>query len=119
MSNNNNNIKIEIISEPFGDEDEDSIGGCEDLKEILDDTRLGFNLPSNDYSKSGTLDDISVDSYWVAEEEIKEAEQEKKLDPANPNLKKICTKVQQKYAESTQQEQQEESRNKQEKSNEI
>ena len=56
---------------------------------------------------------------FLYQEEIKEAEQEKKLDPANPNLKKICTKVQQKYAESTQQEQQEEARNKQEKSNEI
>ena len=55
----------------------------------LDTNKLGWNLPTNDISKAGQLDNISVDSYIVGEEELKAIEKEKSLDPVNTNYKHV------------------------------
>ena len=55
--------------------------------------KLGWNLPTNDLSKSGKLDTISVDSYWVNEQEIEDIAAEKARDPCNPNYKAVYGKM--------------------------
>ena len=58
-------------------EDACSIGSSKDLlsekdeekDRMLDENRLGFNLPTNDKSKSGDLDNLSVDSYWIDDDD--------------------------------------------------
>jgi hypothetical protein len=45
--------------------------------EQLDQNKLGFNLPTNDKSKDGDLDNLSVDSFWIGDDE--EQENEKKV----------------------------------------
>ena len=55
----------------------------------VDSNKLGWNLPTNDLSKAGQLDNISVDSYIVGDEELKAIEREKALDPVNPNYKQV------------------------------
>ena len=62
---------------------------------------LGWNLPTNDLTKAGTLDNLSVDSYWVGEDEIEEIEKEKQQDPVNPNYKAVYAKIQTKLASAT------------------
>ncbi len=95
-NNNNSNVSIQITQEI--EKDQDSIGDADDLKEEeLNENKLGFNLPTNDLSKSGCLDDQSVDSYFVGDEELKDIDLEKKLDPINPNYKLVYDKIQQKY----------------------
>lgn len=59
----------------------------------LDQGKLGFNLPTNDTTKSGQLDSLSVDSYWIGDDEIEDIEREKQLDPVNPNYKNVYNKV--------------------------
>jgi len=95
-NNNSSNVSIQITQEI--EKDQDSIGDADDLKEEeLNENKLGFNLPTNDLSKSGCLDDQSVDSYFVGDEELKDIDLEKKLDPINPNYKLVYDKIQQKY----------------------
>jgi hypothetical protein len=51
--------------------------------------KLGANLPTNDQTKTGQLDNLSVDSYWVDEEEIDEIDKEKQLDPVTLDYKAV------------------------------
>ena len=97
MNNNNSNVSIQITQEI--EKDQDSIGDADDLKEEeqLNENKLGFDLPTNDLSKSGCLDDQSVDSYFIGDDELKDIDLEKKLDPINPNYKLVYDKIQQKY----------------------
>ena len=99
MNNNNSNVSIQITQEI--EKDQDSIGDADDLKEKeeeqLNENKLGFDLPTNDLSKSGCLDDQSVDSYFIGDDELKDIDLEKKLDPINPNYKLVYDKIQQKY----------------------
>jgi hypothetical protein len=77
-----------------------SIGSADDLineLEAEEKTKLGWNLPTNDKTKAGTLDDISVDSYWVEDEEIENIEKAKEEDPVNPDYKAVYQKVIIKY----------------------
>ena len=47
----------------------------------LEPKKLGFHLPSNDKSKERALDTLSVDSYWVGEDEKDDEEaRENKTD---------------------------------------
>ena len=55
----------------------------------VDVSKLGWNLPTNDLSKAGQLDNISVDSYIVGDDELKAIEREKTLNPVNPNYKQV------------------------------
>ena len=97
------------------DADADSIGSASDLTQLdytepvkvtkppvksslavnpspnlkTDSSKLGWNLPTNDLSKAGQLDNLSVDSYIVGDEELKAIEREKALDPVNPNYKQV------------------------------
>ena len=59
----------------------DSIGDASDL---LDKAKLGFDLPSNDLSKAGKIDQMSVDSFWINDEDIK-IKEESKLDSIKTN----------------------------------
>lgn len=93
-------ICIEEDEDKWNAWENDSIGSANDLENNEQDKeKLGFNLPTNDKTKVGTLDTISVDSYWVGEEEIEEIENEKKLDPINPNYKGVYEKMQAKINE--------------------
>ena len=77
-----------------------SIGSADDLIneiEAEEKAKLGWNLPTNDKTKAGTLDDISVDSYWVEEEEIENIEKAKEDDPVNPDYKAVYQQVKIKY----------------------
>jgi hypothetical protein len=90
----------------WNDWETSSIGSSEDLVNDPNDSHdinvksnektanLGWNLPTNDVTKAGTLDTLSVDSYWVGEEEIEEIEKEKQNDPINPNYKSVYNKIQ-------------------------
>jgi hypothetical protein len=64
----------------------DSIGDAADL---LDSTKLGFDLPTNDSSKAGKLDQMSVDSYWVDDEHIQKINELKKVDPVKPDYQQV------------------------------
>lgn len=59
----------------------------------LETGKLGFNLPTNDTTKSGQLDNLSVDSYWVGEQELEEIEKEKKTDPISLDYKVVYHKM--------------------------
>ena len=111
MNNSQNQeIKIEINEvdrKILDNSDTDSIGSADDL--ILDQNNnknnnnnnlLGFNLPTNDLTRSGQLDNISVDSYWINEEEIDDINKEKELNPVNPNYKSVYKSMIKKYTEN-------------------
>jgi hypothetical protein len=50
----------------------------------LERERLGYDLPTNDTSKVGDLDNLSADSYWVGEDEDEdEEEDENEFDEKN------------------------------------
>lgn len=53
-------------------------------------------MPTNDTTKSGQLDNLSVDSYWVGEEELDEIEKEKQTDPVNVDYKAVYHKIREK-----------------------
>ena len=65
----------------------DSIGDSSDL--LLDKSKLGFDLPSNDQSKAGKLDQMSVDSFWVDDNDIKKIEELKKIDPIKLDFNQV------------------------------
>jgi hypothetical protein len=121
MSSSGGGSTIPTISPPpvvvlVDRDDNDSIGSPCDLfddsdKEVEEETqqqqhldlekkKLGFNLPTNDRTKSGQLDTLSVDSYWVGEDEIDEIESEKQADPVNPNYKNVYTKMKMKQQQN-------------------
>jgi hypothetical protein len=43
-------------------------------KDLLEKNKLGFDLPTNDKTKDGDLDNMSVDSFWIGEDEQDEKE---------------------------------------------
>ena len=101
------NIVTDLNKDPkWNDWETSSIGSSEDLvgggeenmneQSVSGIASLGWNLPTNDLSKAGNLDTLSVDSYWVGEEEIDEIEKEKQIDPINPNYKAVYEKLQNK-----------------------
>ena len=100
-----NLVQIEITKEEDFDED---LGNCDDLLkeegETLEGSKLGWNLPVNDTTKSGKLDSISVDSYWIDDVDINEIQTEKSKDPVNTNYNTTKEKSQQKYQEKINQE---------------
>ena len=97
MNSSVQNISIQISNDLKElEKDTDSIGSFEDLKD-LDEKKLGFNLPTNDLSKAGNLDAISVDSYFVGDDELEDINVEKQLDPMNPNYKIVYEKMKNKY----------------------
>lgn len=59
----------------------------------LERGKLGFNLPTNDKTKSGQLDNLSVDSYWVDQEYMDEVEKEKHLNPVTLDFKTVYHKL--------------------------
>jgi hypothetical protein len=70
-----------------------SFGDTDDLlkdeeSDELCPAKLGFELPTNDKTKVGTLDNLSVDSYWVGEEEIDENEENKQKNTNEKNAAK-------------------------------
>lgn len=69
----------------------------------LECSKLGFNLPTNDSTKLGQLDNLSVDSYWVGETELDEIEKEKKSDPLNVNYKGVYLKLREQQQQQQQQ----------------
>ena len=79
VNDNNNNNRLTTSSMAAGSE--------------LNKFKLGWNLPTNDLSKSGQLDTISVDSYWVDEKQIEDIAAEKAKDPCNPNYKAVYEKM--------------------------
>jgi hypothetical protein len=109
------NIETDVNQNPkWNDWETSSIGSSDDLvREDEDNTNhkannntgasvnLGWNLPTNDLSKAGNLDTLSVDSYWVGEEEIDDIEREKQIDPINPNYKAVYEKMQNKLVISS------------------
>ncbi len=107
-SNQNETIKIEINEvemKTLDNSDASSIGSADDLltdqnNNANDKNFLGFNLPTNDLTKSGQLDNISVDSYWINEDDIDDINREKKLDPVNPNYKSVYKNTIRKFNES-------------------
>jgi hypothetical protein len=42
---------------------------CKESKLNLEKIKLGWNLPINDISKSGKIDRMSVDSFWVSSDD--------------------------------------------------
>ncbi len=106
MNNNENeSIKIEINeveSKTLDNSDAGSIGSADDLLDNNKNNKdfLGFNLPTNDLTKSGQLDNISVDSYWINEDDIDDINREKKLDPINPNYKSVYKNTIRKFKET-------------------
>ena len=42
---------------------------CKESKLNLENTKLGWNLPINDFTKSGKIDRMSVDSFWVSSDD--------------------------------------------------
>jgi len=52
------------------------------------------------------LDNLSVDSYWIEEEELNNIKKEKESHPANPNYKSVYEKVVEKSKSKQQQQQQ-------------
>jgi hypothetical protein len=110
MNNSQNQeIKIEINEvdrQILDNSDTDSIGSADDLidqnnnKNNNNNSLLGFNLPTNDLTRSGQLDNISVDSYWINEEEIDDINKEKELNPVNPNYKSVYKSMIKKYTEN-------------------
>ena len=108
MNNSQNQeIKIEINEvdrQILDNSDTDSIGSADDLidqnnNKNNNNNLLGFNLPTNDLTRSGQLDNISVDSYWINEEEIDDINKEKELNPVNPNYKSVYKSMIKKYTE--------------------
>ncbi len=117
MSENKEIPKISIESDvkkdpKWNDYETSSIGSSADLVGDDDDIKienrnsrtgtLGWNLPTNDLLKAGNLDTLSVDSYWIGEEEIEEIEKEKIIDPVNPNYKAVYEKMKNKVNISSQ-----------------
>jgi hypothetical protein len=107
MNNQSPAIKIEIneVERKMLDySDDNSIGSADDLLTDQNNNKnkdfLGFNLPTNDLTKSGQLDNISVDSYWINEDDIDDINREKELDPVNPNYKSVYENTIKKYKES-------------------
>lgn len=107
------NIESDVNKDPkWNDWETSSIGSSADLVGGGDDIKidhrnsctgaLGWNLPTNDLLKAGNLDTLSVDSYWVGEEEIEEIEKEKIIDPVNPNYKAVYEKMKNKVNISSQ-----------------
>jgi hypothetical protein len=123
IKDGDSSIRIEVTIEETDpnisnsyDNDNDSIGSADDLLTdpnnnkqvetgganfIKDKLLLGFNLPSNDVAKSGQLDTMSVDSYWVDDEDIDQIEEEKRIDPVNPDYKSVYEKTVQKHRQET------------------
>ena len=109
MNNSQNQeIKIEINEvdrQILDNSDTDSIGSADDLidqnnNKNNNNNLLGFNLPTNDLTRAGQLDNISVDSYWINEEEIDDINKEKELNPVNPNYKSVYKSMIKKYTEN-------------------
>ena len=95
--------QINIENNPkWSDWETSSIGSSGDLANETNalvnrqNATLGWNLPTNDTSKAGNLDTLSVDSYWVGEDELEEIEKEKQNDPINPNYRAVYEKIQMK-----------------------
>jgi hypothetical protein len=42
---------------------------CKESKLNLEKTKLGWNLPINDFTKLGKIDRMSVDSFWVSSDD--------------------------------------------------
>ena len=92
-------ISIEIsVHDQFKElEENEDIGNSDDLREDFDDKKLGFNLPTNDLSKSGDLDNISVDSYCIGNDELEDIKIEKQINPINPDYKTVYEKIQKNF----------------------
>ncbi len=118
------NIETDVNQNPkWNDWETSSIGSSDDLVREGEDNpdhkainnsgagvNLGWNLPTNDLSKAGNLDTLSVDSYWVGEEEIDDIEREKQIDPINPNYKAVYEKMQNKLVISSEKDKDKEKR---------
>jgi hypothetical protein len=113
-NNSKPTIDIQLVKEEEqainDNSDTNSIGNADDLLAEcqpykLDLNKLGWNLPTNDLKKSGQLDNLSVDSYWIEEEELNNIKNEKESHPANPNYKSVYEKVVEKSKSKQQQQQ--------------